>query len=151
MTRHQPHMIKHIKNNGRLLGIIVPGSFNETGVHFFTDQSLSQQLAYMRHPAGHDIQAHVHKPVRREIHYTQEVLILRKGRLRVDFYDDDQNYLESHVLESGDIILLVEGGHGFKALEEIEMFEIKQGPFVPSEDKVKFHGIQDAEAHIPGV
>jgi len=142
-------MIKHIEHEGRLLAMIVPATFNEPGVHFFTDTGLSQQLAYMQHPAGKDIQAHVHKPVRREIHYTQEVLVLRKGKLRVDFYDDDQTYLESQILTSGDIILLVEGGHGFKVLEEIEMFEIKQGPFVPDQDKVKFHGITEDDAHFP--
>jgi mannose-6-phosphate isomerase-like protein (cupin superfamily) len=136
-------MIKNIEHKGRLFGIIISGSFNKPGIHFFTDQSLSQQLAFMRHPEGKDIQAHVHKTVRREVLYTQEVLVLRKGRLRVDFYDDDQQYLESHILEAGDIILLVEGGHGFKVLEEIEMFEIKQGPFLPEEDKVRFNGITE--------
>ena len=99
----------------------------------------------MRHPEGKDIQAHVHKTVRREVLYTQEVLVLRKGRLRVDFYDDNQQYLESHILEAGDIILLVEGGHGFKVLEEVEMFEIKQGPFLSEEDKVRFNGITEEE------
>ena len=141
-------MIKHIRHGDRLLAILIPGSFNEPGIHFFTGQDLSQQLAFMRHPQGHDIQAHVHKPVTRQVHFTQEVLVLRKGRLRVDFYDDDQTYLESHVLQSGDIILLVEGGHGFHALEEIEMFEIKQGPFIPEEDKVKFQGIPSSQAQI---
>ena len=136
-------MIKRIEHEDRLFAILISGSFNEPGIHFFTETDLSQQLAFMQHPAGKVIQAHVHKPVKREIHYTQEVLILRKGKLRVDFYQDDQTYLESHILNAGDIILLVEGGHGFKVLEPIEMFEIKQGPFVPEQDKVKFHGIPD--------
>jgi mannose-6-phosphate isomerase-like protein (cupin superfamily) len=142
-------MIKRIEHEDRLLAILIPGSFNEPGIHFFTETDLSQQLAFMQHPAGKVIQAHVHKPVKREIHYTQEVLILRKGKLRVDFYQDDQTYLESHILNAGDIILLVEGGHGFKVLEPIEMFEIKQGPFVPEQDKVKFHGIEDHQVEIP--
>lgn len=141
-------MIKRIEYDERLLAIIVPASFNEPGIHFFTDTDLSQQLAYMQHPKGKEIQAHVHKPVKREIHFTQEVLVLRKGKLRVDFYDDDQTYLESHILNGGDIILLIEGGHGFKVLEEMEMFEIKQGPFVPEMDKVKFQGITDTEARV---
>ena len=136
-------MIKNIEHKGRLFGLIVSGSFNEPGIHFFTDQTLSQQLAFMRHPEGKEIQAHVHKPVRREVLYTQEVIVLRKGKLRVDFYDDEQNYLESHVLGAGDVILLVEGGHGFKVLEEVEMFEIKQWPFLPEQDKIRFNGKPD--------
>ena len=144
-------MIKRIEHNNRLFALLISGSFNEPGVHFFTDNDLSQQLAFMQHPEGKIIQAHVHKPVKREIHYTQEVLVLRKGKLRVDFYDDDQTYVESHIIRAGDIILLVEGGHGFKALEEIEMFEIKQGPFVPEQDKVKFHGIEDHQVKLQNI
>ena len=92
----------------------------------------------MSHPAGKEIQPHVHKKVQRQVHYTQETLFIRKGRLLVDFYSDDQVYLESRTLEAGEVILLVQGGHGFKALENLEMFEVKQGPYAGDEDKIKF-------------
>ena len=88
----------------------------------------SQQLAYMSHPKNKTIEPHVHNQITRQVHFTQEVLFIRKGKLRVDFYGDNQNYLESRILEKGDVILLASGGHGFKVLEEIEMFEVKQGP-----------------------
>ena len=84
------------------------------------------------------IQPHVHNPVAREVHYTQEVLFIRKGRLRVDFYGSDREYLESVVLEAGDTILLIAGGHGFEVLEEVEMLEVKQGPYVGDHDKTRF-------------
>jgi hypothetical protein len=64
--------------------------------------------------------------------------VLRKGKLRVDFYDRGQAYLDSRILNAGDIILLATGGHGFEVLEEIEMIEIKQGPYIGDEDKVRF-------------
>lgn len=44
-------------------------------------------------------------------------------------------------MEAGDIILLASAGHGFEVLEELEMIEVKQGPYVEHEDKVKFHSI----------
>lgn len=134
-------MIEHIVNDGKLLALIVRSGFSQPGVHFFTPDELSQQLAYMRHPVGKQIPPHVHKPVPREVHYTQEVLFLKRGKLRVDFYDDQQNYLESRVLDSGDVILLATGGHGFEVLEEIEMIEVKQGPYAGEEDKVRFQGV----------
>ena len=56
----------------------------------------------------------------------------------MDFYDDDQHYLESRELVAGDVILLVTGGHGFEVLEELEMIEVKQGPFVGDHDKTRF-------------
>ena len=128
-------------HNGRLLAIIIPNNYQQPGINFFTPPAFSQQLAYMRHPEGHDIAPHSHKPVPREVTQTQEVLIIRKGRLRVDFYDEQQEYLQSHILEAGDVILLAAGGHGFQVLEEIEMIEVKQGPFAGADDKCRFTGV----------
>jgi mannose-6-phosphate isomerase-like protein (cupin superfamily) len=95
----------------------------------------------MRHPAGKVIDPHVHNPVSRNVHYTQEVLLIKRGKLRVDFYDDAQTYLESRVLEEGDVILLATGGHGFEVLEEVEMIEVKQGPYAGDQDKTRFTGV----------
>ena len=91
----------------------------------------------MSHPRA-KIQPHIHKKVQREIHFTQETLFIRKGKLKVDFYTDEQEFLESRILEAGDVILLIKGGHGFKVLEDLEMFEVKQGPYSGDEDKIKF-------------
>lgn len=131
-------MIQKINHNGQLVALIVSHKFSEEGVHFFTDDDLSQQLAFMKHSAGKSIQPHVHNIVKREVHYTQEVLFIKKGRLRVDFYTEEQEYLESRVLEGGDVILLIQGGHGFEVLEELEMFEVKQGPYAGDSDKTRF-------------
>ena len=131
-------MLTKVIHNKHLLALIVSHKFDELGVHFFTEDDLSQQLAYMRHPAGKVIEPHVHNPVLREVHFTQEVLFIKKGKLRVDFYTEEQEYLESRVLEAGDVILLVQGGHGFEVLEELEMFEVKQGPYASGSDKTRF-------------
>ena len=141
-------MIEEIKYKEKLLAIIIPGDFNKEGIHFFTPNDLSQQLAYMHHPKGKVIEPHVHNPVPRQVQYTQEVLFLKKGKLRVDFYDDEQNYLESRLLKEGDVILLATGGHGFEVIEEIEMIEVKQGPYAGEEDKTRFTGIKKETAVI---
>jgi mannose-6-phosphate isomerase-like protein (cupin superfamily) len=141
-------MIEKITYHQQLLALIVSHQFNKPGIHFFSPDDLSQQLAYMRHPTGKIIQPHVHNPVRREVEYTQEVLFIKKGRLRVDFYNDQQDYLESRLLEAGDVILLVTGGHGFEVVEEIEMIEVKQGPYVGERDKTRFQGITNKQAQI---
>lgn len=133
-------MVTEIRSRGEIIAIIVSGKFSEPGIHFLTPDSFSQQLAYMRHPAGKVIEPHVHNPVNREVQYTLEVLWLKKGRLRVDFFDSDQNYFESRILEAGDTILLATGGHGFEVLEEIEMVEVKQGPYAGEGDKTRFIG-----------
>lgn len=132
-------MINTIKDqNGVTLAIIVKHNYDKSGITFVTPDDFSQQLAYMHHPAGHVILPHVHNEVKREVLYTKEVLVIKKGKLRCDFYTDKQEYLESTVLEEGDVILLASGGHGFECLEEVEMFEIKQGPYAGENDKTRF-------------
>ena len=131
-------MIEEVHYQTEVLAIIVRRDFHKKGLHFFTSNDLSQQLAYMSHPTGKEIQPHVHKKVQRKVHFTQETLFIRKGKLKVDFYSVDQEYLESRILESGDVILLIKGGHGFEVLEDLEMFEVKQGPYAGDADKIKF-------------
>jgi mannose-6-phosphate isomerase-like protein (cupin superfamily) len=133
--------VEEIRAGGELLAIIVRSAYSKPGITFFTSNDLSQQLAYMRHPAGKTIAPHVHNPVSRQVHYTQEVLFLKRGRLRVDFYDSSRAYLRSRVLEAGDVILLATGGHGFEVLEEIEMIEVKQGPYAGESDKTRFDAV----------
>jgi mannose-6-phosphate isomerase-like protein (cupin superfamily) len=134
-------MIERVDFGGVEFAIIVRSGFSEPGIHFFTPGDFSQQLGYMRHPAGHVIEPHIHNAVQRAVHFTREVLFLRRGRLRVDFYTDAGAYLESRELAAGDVILLASGGHGFKALEEIEMIEVKQGPYIGDADKTRIKGI----------
>lgn len=130
--------IEQIQHKGAIMAIIIHNQFKKPGIHFFTPDEFSQQLAYMNHPAGKTIAPHFHNEVHRNVTFTQEVLLVKKGKLRVDFYDDKQDFLESRVLESGDVILLASGGHGFEMLEEVEMIEIKQGPYQGDADKTRF-------------
>lgn len=141
-------MIKKIYDGDSLLAIIVSNKFDEPGIHFFTPDDFSQQLAYMKHPKGKTIIPHVHNRVPRQVEYTQEVLFIKSGKIRVDFYDMEQKYIESHVLSQHDVILLIKGGHGFEILEDLEMFEIKQGPYVGESDKTRFAAIQTKEIKI---
>jgi len=130
-----------IKKKDKLLAIVIKNDYQTDGVDFITSNELSQQVAYMHHPAGKKIVPHVHNLVQRNVIMTQEVLFIKTGKLRVDFYDDYKDYLESIILESGDVILLVSGGHGFEVLEELEMIEVKQGPYAGEQDKTRFEEV----------
>jgi mannose-6-phosphate isomerase-like protein (cupin superfamily) len=135
-------------DSAKLLAILLRTSYTSKGIQFFSPGDFSQQLGYMNRPTGYVIPPHVHNPVVREVQYTKEVLFIKSGRVRVDFYDDDQTYLESRVLESGDVILLAYGGHGFEMLEPTEMIEVKQGPYAGDADKTRFVGICADQAVI---
>lgn len=133
--------IEEVKKKNKLLAMIIRNDYKCNGVDFITPNAYSQQVAYMHHPKGKVIDAHVHNLVHRNVVMTQEVLFIKKGVLRVDFYDEYEDYLESRDLYAGDMILLVSGGHGFQILEEVEMIEVKQGPYAGDEDKKRFTGI----------
>ena len=135
-------MIDRIVFHDQLLAIIVRSSFRKDGIEFFTPNTYSQQIGYMNRPSGYVIAPHVHNAVLREVQFTKEVLLIRSGRLRVDFYSDEQEYLESTILESGDVILLAYGGHGFEMLEPTEIIEVKQGPYAGDQDKTRFEPVQ---------
>jgi mannose-6-phosphate isomerase-like protein (cupin superfamily) len=141
-------MIETITRNGELIALIIPADFREPGIHFFTPSELSQQLAFMRHPPGKTIDPHVHNPVHRDVRSTQEVLFIRRGAMRVDLYDATREYVGSRVLRGGDTILLAGGGHGFEVLEEVEMIEVKQGPYAGDHDKTRFEGVRSAEVKM---
>lgn len=130
--------IKQIICDGELLAIILARGFMPDGVEFVTRPENSIQLAAMKHPKGHQIEAHMHNPVARNIRDTQEVLIIRHGRVRVDLYTSAMTYVESHMLAAGDVILLMAGGHGFEVMEDLDMVEIKQGPYLGEIDKKRF-------------
>jgi mannose-6-phosphate isomerase-like protein (cupin superfamily) len=141
-------MIEHITINNEILAIIIRLDFFKPGISFFTPDDFSQQLAFMSHPKNKIIESHVHNPVKREVHLTQEVLFIRKGKLRIDFYNEKQKYLESRILNGGDVILLASGGHGFEILEDTEMFEVKQGPYAGENDKTRFEGIDKKDIKL---
>jgi mannose-6-phosphate isomerase-like protein (cupin superfamily) len=131
-------MIKTIRLKDTIIAIVIPHTFAEPGISFFTPSDFSQQLAFMKHPAGKRIEPHTHVQAKREVLNTKEVLMIRSGRLRVDLYTENHEYITSETLQAGDVVLLASGGHGFEVLEDVEMFEVKQGPYTGENDKVRF-------------
>jgi hypothetical protein len=141
-------MIEKIVYCDCMLAVLIRTLYHSEGIKFFTPDDFSQQLGYMNRPQGYIIPPHVHNPVPREVQFTKEVLFIKSGRVRVDFYDDNQNYLESRILEKGDIILLAFGGHGFEMLEPTEMIEVKQGPYAGESDKTRFESVSQDKIKV---
>ena len=146
-------MIKEIKTDGleymyhegELYCIVLRDNYKNETISFFTPDSFSQQLGYLPHKKGNVIKPHKHKINKREILYTHEVLLLKKGKVKVNFYKNEKTYVDSEIINEGDIILLCGGGHGFELLEDTIMIEIKQGPYVGIEDKERFEGIEECK------
>jgi len=128
--------IEHIQYDGDTIAIIFNNRPIDPGVHFYVENKRSLQVGKQRRIKGEIIKPHKHIPVRVERKETlQEVLYIEKGKVKVTFYSDKWEEIDSQILNQGDMILLIKGGHGFEMLEETEMIEIKQGPYDPEATK----------------
>ena len=142
-------MIEKVIYKKKQYALIVRKKFRSNkGINFFTKDNDTQQFGYMKHKKNHLIMPHKHNKRLTKILVTTEVIILFKGILRVDFYNDKKKYLFSRKIYAGDIIMLVNGGHGFKVLKDIEMIEVKQGPYSLSADKTKFNKVDEKKIRI---
>ena len=148
IDNQKDRFLEYIYHKDILLATILRTKYNKEGIQFFTPAEFSQQLGYMNRPKGYKIQPHIHHKIERTINYTQEVLFIKNGLIRVDFYKDDKTYLKSKLLANGDVILLSSGGHGFEMLEDSEIIEVKQGPFAGSIDKSRFESVSQNEINI---
>lgn len=132
-----------VDDRGNLLGII----FSQGGpksaadwleqTHFFTEPEEGLQLGFITRERGSQIRPHRHREVVRpaRIEPTKEVLFLQKGRILVNFYGEGSTVLESRTVIAGDLVFLLSGGHGFEILNDLEMWEVKQGPYHKELDK----------------
>ena len=142
-------MIEEIKYKKKLFALVVSGKYrNKKGITFFTPDQATQQFGYMKYKKGYIINPHKHNKRLTKILRTTEVILLLKGLLRVDFYNQQKKYLFSKILKEKDIIMLVHGGHGFKVIKDVEMIEVKQGPYQLVEDKIKFDKVDEKKIKI---
>ena len=128
-----------IEQNGQIFALVFRKSHRPDGVNFMTPDDYTLQLGMIGHPPGRHIRDHVHNP---HIHYkvdtTQEFLYVEKGKIKAIIYDYGWNVIKEIILEAGDILLQVSGGHGFDVLEPSYLIEVKQGPF-PGDKLMKFY------------
>lgn len=131
-------MLEEIYDGEVLLALILRSNFSREGIHFFTPKEFSQQLGYMKRQKGYVIQPHIHNHINRDVSLTQEVLFIKRGKVRMEIFDLTKNPIREIILEAGDVVLLASGGHGFEMLEESEVIEVKTGPHIGDEDKTRF-------------
>jgi hypothetical protein len=127
-------MVEKIEWGGKTLALVVRHDFCVEGVQFLTPEDSGLQLGVWGHPKGKRIKAHLHRIKERTVTGVQEVVIVSSGRLSTDFYSQDGVKVATTVLNKGDVIILLDGGHGFTALEDVRVVEVKQGPYYGIED-----------------
>lgn len=135
-----PNYVERVTDakTGAELAIVIRAGFGEHGINFVTNENDVHQLGILNWPRGHTIDAHLHNPMTRTVTSTQEILFIRSGRVRADLYSDDRMFCFSLELEAGDVIFLASGGHGFEILEDADIVEVKQGPYLGDGEKTRF-------------
>lgn len=130
--------IEWIRDGDRILSVIIRSDIRPRETTFITPDEFIQQAGFVVYPAGGRIASHTHKPIRREITGTPETLFVRKGRMIARFYNETHELKGETIVEAGDLLMLVHGGHGFAILEDTVLFEIKQGPYTGLVEKERF-------------
>jgi hypothetical protein len=138
LTMNFGGLVEHITDRGQPLAYIIRGSFKPEKTTFLTPPDFKQQVGYVVYPEGGEVARHMHKPLERRLVGTSEVLIVREGRCLMDVYNDKRELVATRELQTGDIMLLVSGGHGFRMLEATIFLEVKQGPYTGIDEKERF-------------
>lgn len=130
--------VEHIVCDGKPLAYIIRAEMAPDKTTFLTPPEFNFQVGFVVYPQDGEIVRHVHRPLERHIVGTSEVLIVRKGRCEIDIYNDDHRLVATRELRTGDVMLMIGGGHGFRMLEETILLEVKQGPYTGLEEKERF-------------
>lgn len=130
--------IEHITWEGKPLCYLIRAQFAPDKTTFLTPPEFKQQVGFVVYRKGGEIPRHIHRQLERRIVGTSEALIVRKGSCEIDIYNDDLEIVATRVLNEGDIMLMVGGGHGFRMLEDTILLEVKQGPYPGLDEKERF-------------
>ena len=134
--------VEKIIKDGIIYAIIIKFDYKPQKTEFFTKKEDLQQIGFIVYEAGGTIQPHYHKFNKRTINKTTETLFVKEGKLEYQIFDNVRSSISNGILEKGDIITLLNGGHGFKIIEDVILIEVKQGPFISTEiDKERFNNV----------
>ena len=130
-------MIKQIIDKyNNILAIIINDHPNETT--FVTDSTYIQQVGYIVLKQGDTIQKHYHAPIVKTVVGLSEVLYVQSGKCIVHFYDQNQEFVTDLEIVSGNLLVIIAGGHGFTMLEDTVLIETKNGPYLGDSERIRF-------------
>ena len=87
------------------------------------------------------------QPVDRKVSLTQEVLFIKSGKVRVDYYNDEKIFRKSYSY-FGKCSIVLKWWAWIYYDEESEIIEVKQGPYSGEQDKTRFESIADEKLNL---
>lgn len=125
----------NITDGDVLLARLVSGAdLSSAGLNFFSDESDGIQVGTWNYEVGHVLQPHIHNLVKKTTKRTAEVLYVVSGSIHADIYNEKAERVIELKLQMGDLLICLNGGHGYKILEEgTKVLEVKNGPYLGPE------------------
>lgn len=137
-VEHKNSLVECIEQDGTLIAYIIRSQEMPEQTGFITPDNVKQQVGFIVYPKDGVIKRHLHLPIHRRLEGTSEVLLVRKGLLEVDLFTNEKKLIGTWELYEGDLIVLIDGGHGFRCKEDTVLLEIKQGPYTGMVEKERF-------------
>jgi len=129
--------IETVEHDGTRYAEIIWADTQVPVTKFFSPDDSSFQFGLLAHEAGFIEAPHYLKPVTRTINDLQQMFVVQRGVVAVDFFDREGKRFREVVLRAGDGILLIHGTHAVRVLEDMQCISVKQGPFLGAEnDKI---------------
>lgn len=127
-----------ISHNGETYALLFKKIEVPEGIRFLTESKDEFQVGAMERPKGYIVPPHSHPRGERVMQGFSEFLYIEKGSIKVAVFDDEWDELKTEVLNPGDFLLFMRGGHSIEVLEDCRMIEVKQGPYVDEFTKKSF-------------
>lgn len=120
---------ERIERDGTVYAEVIWAGTTVGKSRFFSDADSSLQFGLLAHEAGFVEPAHYHHPIKRQIEDLQQMLVVQRGVVAIEFYDPDGSKFHEVVLRTGDAINIVHGVHAVRVIEDMQCVSVKQGPF----------------------
>ena len=119
-----------IVHNKKTYAEVILSSFKSNQSIFLSDPRQSFQFGVLAHKKGFLEKPHYHFKNTRKINDTQQMFVVQKGKIKVNFFNKKNVKFKSSILKKGDAINLIYGTHSLEVLENMQCISVKQGPFL---------------------
>ena len=131
-------LIQKIIHNGIHFATIVRPELAPEGLSFLTEDEDFIQVGLWNYPIGKRLDTHYHNTFSRESFKTNETVYVVKGLIKCNLYLEDGQFVSSHEIKQGEMIIQFNGAHEYFIEEESLVIENKNGPyFGPEKDRTR--------------
>ena len=97
---------------------------------FFSSVESPFQFGLLAHDVGYQEAPHFHQEIERTVKVLQQMFVVQRGVVGVQFFDDAGHMFKEIILKAGDAISLIHGAHAIRVIEDMQCISVKQGPFL---------------------